>query len=337
MRNKISYLLYSAGFTAVVLGAAASGWSQTQPQRARNAGQPARHAVRAFDAAGRSVITESTDSERSFTKPSEELELAFNSPGLVTKVTVKDNEPVKKGQVLAEQDVTVEMANKATYEIEANSAVEEEYAIADLELKKVELERKERLFNDKKGRGAVSELEVEEARLNVKRAEASVKLAQQKRQTAAAQAAVEQAKIDLKRIVSPIDGIVQKLDTHPGEVASNATEKPAVKLVRNDPLWIDVNFPAGQAAKLKPNQTLQVRYLTDEDKWLSAQVLSMQPVVRSGSQTRTVRLVMPNPDDVPPGLEVDVRLPDAAVATGPEAQRARVSGTGVESQAGVDR
>ena len=230
--------------------------------------------------------------------------------------------------MLAEQDVTVEKATKATYEIEANSMVEEEYAISDVELKKVELARKEKLFNQ--GNKAINQLELDEARLNVKRAEASVKLAQQKRQTAASQAAAEQAKIDLKRIVSPIDGMVQKLDTHPGEVATSQAEKPAIRIVKNDPLWIDVNFPAAAAAKLKAGQPVQLRYATEENNWMVANVLSLQPLVRSGSQTRMVRLMMPNPENVTPGLEVQVKLPDAAVAD---------AGTGArrDPQAAADR
>jgi HlyD family secretion protein len=316
MQNKISYLLYSAAFAAVSVGIVGAA----EPARIGGAASTGRAQVPT-----RAVASDASISERSFTKPSEELDLAFSAPGLVTKVSVKQDEPVKAGQVLAEQDVTVEMANKATYEIEAKSAVEEEYAIADVELKKVELARKESLFGKSK---AINQLEVDEARLNVKRAEASVKLAQQKRQTAAAQAAVEQAKIDLKRIVSPIDGLVQKLDTHPGEVASNQTEKPAIRIVKNDPLWIDVNFPAATAAKLKKGQPLDVRYVADEKSWTKAEVLSLQPIVQRGSQVRTVRLVMPNPDDVAPGLEVYVKLPDATVAD---------AGAARDPQAGGDR
>jgi len=324
MQKKISYLLHAAALTALAVGMVGAA----EPARSGGTGTGA--AARA-QLSTRSLTNEATTSERSFTKPSEELDLAFSTPGLVTKVTVKQDEPVKAGQVLAEQDVTVEKANKATYEIEANSAVEEEYAIADVDLKKVELARKQKLFEQ--GNRAINQLELDEAKLNVKRAEASVKLAQQKRQTAAAQAAVEQAKIDLKRIVSPIDGIVQKLETHPGEVASNQIEKPAMKLVKNDPLWIDVNFPAATALKLKKGQALQVQYKSDEtnpDKntWLKAEVLSLQPVVRPGSQVRTVRLVMPNPNDVPPGLEVSVKLPDATVAD---------AAAGRDPQAGGDR
>jgi RND family efflux transporter MFP subunit len=280
----------------------------------RNA--PAQQIDRVEDGAPAPVVN--TD-ERSFTKPSDERAFNFSAPGLVMKVNVKDGEAVKAGQVLAEQDVSIETANKATYEIEANSAVEEEYARADAELKKVELARKDELFKKKNA----TFLEVEEARLNVKRAEASVKLATQKRETARAQAAVEQAKIDLKRIISPIDGVVQKLDTHAGEIAASGgseREKPAVRVVRNDPLWIDVNFPANQAQKLKPGQKLQVRYETEQDKWNTAEVLFLNPMVRTGSQTRIVRLVMPNPEDRPAGLEVYVKLPDAIAAAGREPQ-----------------
>jgi RND family efflux transporter MFP subunit len=302
MRKNISYLLYSAGLMAVAAGIVAAA----EPARGPAAGGRARGI-----AAPAPVVVPT--GEQSFTKASEERDLAFNQPGLVAKVTVKQDEHVKAGQLLAEQDFTVEKANKATFEIEANSLVEEEYAVADLDIKKVELKRKEDLFNNKNK--AVNQLEVEEARLAVKRAEAQVKLAKQKRATAAAQAAVEQAKIDLKRIISPIDGVVQKLDTHVGEVANNAaSEKPAIRVVRADPLWIDVNFPAEQAAKLKVGQAMQVAYVADQNKWIQAEVLSLQPVVKSGSQTRAVRLVMPNPDRTPPGLEVVVKLPDPTVA-----------------------
>ena len=306
MRKKISYLLFGAAVTAVSFAAPAVA------QQGQDQGIAADQQVEQADpAAARPAID-----ERSFTKPSEERELAFSAPGLVTKVTVKDGEAVKAGQVLAEQDVTVELANKATFEIEANSKVEEEYAMADWGQKKVELKRKEQL----RLKNNASELEVEEARLAVERARASIELAKQKRATAKAQAAVEQAKIDLKRIKSPIDAVVQKLDTHAGEVAQSASEKPAIRIVRNDPLWIDVNFPAEQAAKLKPGQTLQVRYTTETNKWMPADVLFLQPMVRGGSQTRVVRLVMPNPEDRPSGLEVYVKLPDAVASARPQAR-----------------
>jgi RND family efflux transporter MFP subunit len=250
-------------------------------------------------------------SEKSFTKPSFEVDLDFSAPGLITEVSVKEGDAVQKDQVLARQDVSVESANKAMYEIEAKSRVEEDYAQKDFELKSVKLKRTEELFKQKNA----NYLEVEEARLEKERADASVKLAKQKRQVAEAQAATEQAKIDLKQIKAPFDGVISKLDTHVGEVATNQADKPAFKVVRNDPLWVDAHLPAVAAARLKKGQSLQVRYVA-EDKWMPAEVLYLSPVVRPGSQTRMVRLQLPNPEERPSGLEVYVKLPDGQVAAG---------------------
>ena len=247
--------------------------------------------------------------EKSFTKPSEERDLDFSAPGLVAEVTVKEGQAVKAGQLLARQDVSVETANKRAYDIEAQSMVEEEYAKKDVELKKVKHEKTVKLFNSKNA----TELEVREAQLEVERANASVMMATQKREIAAAQAATEQAKIDLKQIKSPIDGLVERLDTHVGEVATNQADRPAFRVVRNDPLWVDAHLPAAAASRLKKDETVQVRYVA-EDKWMDAKVLHLQPKVRPGSQTRMVRLELPNPEERPAGLEVYVKLPDGTVA-----------------------
>ena len=286
LKNTIARVVCLAGVTAVTVGFVRSG----------AAAQENRDAAPSL-------------SEKSFTKPSFEVDLDFSAPGLIIEVGVKEGEPVQKDQVLARQDVSVESANKAMYQIEAKSKVEEDYAQKDFELKSVKLKRTEELFKQKNA----NFLEVEEARLEKERADASVKLAKQKRQVAEAQAATEQAKIDLKQIKAPFDGVVAKLDTHVGEVATNQADKPAVKLVRNDPLWVDAHLPAAAAARLKKGQSLQVRYVA-EDKWMPAEVLYLSPVVRAGSQTRMVRLQLPNPDERPSGLEVYVKLPDGAVA-----------------------
>ena len=291
LKKNVARAVYLAGIAAVAVGFAGSVLA-AQDNRDNGAG---------------------TLSEKSFTKPSFEVDLDFSAPGLIAEVNVKEGDAVQKDQVLAKQDVSVESANKAMYEIEANSAVEEVYAQKDLELKRVKFKRTEDLYNAKPRNATY--LEVEEARLEMERADASVKLAKQKRQVAAAQAATEQAKIDLKQIKAPFDGVVAKLDTHVGEVATNQADKPAFKVVRNDPLWVDAHLPAAVTARLKKGQSLQVRYVA-EDKWIQAEVLYLSPAVRPGSQTRMVRLQLPNPDERPAGLEVYVKLPDGGVAAG---------------------
>src|SRR5580704_8755382 len=68
-------------------------------------------------------------------KPSEQRDLVFNSPGIVAEEAVKEGDTVQKGQVLAVQDSTVEEAEKAKLELEANSALQVEAAKADYDSK----------------------------------------------------------------------------------------------------------------------------------------------------------------------------------------------------------
>ena len=310
MTHKLAYLLPRTGLMALALGIAAVA----QPAAAQAQGQAP--ADRAADRTTDRFIPSPTARSgpmQAFTRPSEERDLNFGVPGLVMKVNVVQGQAVKAGEVWAEQDTTVEQANKKTYEIEAESTVEIRYAEKDVELKRVKHQRMQNLRN----LNNATELEVREAKLEVERAIASVELAKQKSAIAGAQANTEQKKIDLKQIKSTIDGVVTELETHPGEVAEPNPDprRPAIRVVRNDPLWIDVNFYANQVTKLKVGQQLQVRY-TDEEKWNTAEVLFIQPEVQKGSQYRMVRLVMPNPEERPSGLSVQVKLPDAAVAAG---------------------
>jgi multidrug efflux pump subunit AcrA (membrane-fusion protein) len=262
--------------------------------------------------------------EPGITHPSDKRDLTFSVPGLVTEVTVKDGDAVEAGAVIAQQDVSVETASKAVYDIKANSTVEEEYAKADAAQKRVELKRKENLAKT----GNANALEVEEARLAVARADASVKLAGQERQVAKAQAEGEQKRIDLKRLISPVKGVVQRLETRVGEVyAGNANNTPAVRVVQNDPLWVEAKLAIPQVAAMKLKEKLQVRYPGETD-WRDAEIIFLDPEADPASDTRLVRMVMPNPEQHPAGLQVQVKLPEAAVAAGAPVERGARAGAG---------
>ena len=82
-----------------------------------------------------------------------------------------------------------------------------------------------------------------------------------------------------------------------------------MQIVKNDPLWVEVDVPSTKAKLLSVKQTLQVRY-TDEDKWMPAEIIFLTPYANAGSNTRRVRLQMPNPAHREAGLPVVVQLPD---------------------------
>src|SRR4051794_16886060 len=60
------------------------------------------------------------------TKPYEERKLQFNQPAVVMELKVKPGDVIKQGQILAQQDISVEEAEREGLEIEAKSTVQED-------------------------------------------------------------------------------------------------------------------------------------------------------------------------------------------------------------------
>ncbi len=239
------------------------------------------------------------------TKPSEQRDLVFSGPGIVVEESVKEGDAVKKGQVLAVQDTTVEEAEKMKLELEANSALQVEAAKADYDSKVVEFKRKQRMFDEK----VLGESELEEAKLAAVIGEIRIRLAAQEQAKAKAELVAEEAKIKLKRLVSQTDGVVKKINTHVGEAPSSDGAKPSMTVVKNDPVWIEVNLPKPEVMSLRRQQPLQVRY-AEADGWSTADVIFIDPVADARSGTQLVRLQMANPSGRQPGEQIQVKSPE---------------------------
>src|SRR3990170_181728 len=98
------------------------------------------------------------------TAPSERLKLAIPVPGIVLERKVRAGDVVKKDQVLLQLDDRSERRALEGLEKEANSTAQIDAAAADLELRTVQLERKENMLKQQ----VAGLSEVEEARLQVK-------------------------------------------------------------------------------------------------------------------------------------------------------------------------
>jgi RND family efflux transporter MFP subunit len=249
--------------------------------------------------------------ESGITKPYEERKLQFNQPAVVMEVKVKPGEAIKAGDVLAQQDISVEEAEREALDIEAKSMVQEEFARADQGVNEYKYQRLADLFK----KNNASKFEVEEARMAVEKSKASIKIAIEERAKATAKIKSIDARISLKTLKSPVTGFVQSIDTGAGEVGGIDQQRPSMVVVQNNPLKVDVNIPIREANRLQAGQVLQVRY-TDEDNapWQPAKILTMLPVADRGSQTRGIVLELPNPNNKPAGLRVDVRLGEAPAA-----------------------
>ncbi len=178
------------------------------------------------------------------TNPSEQRGLNFNIPGVVSKISVKEGDLVKKGDLVAQQDDSVDLAELEVKKAEAESSkLQIAAAEKDLAQKKVELERSQKMFDQK----VLGKSELEKAALDVEIGHIRVDLAAQETKQKQLEADAQQKKIDQKKLYSTIDGIVQKINVHEGELATNDPKTPCMQIVANEPLYVEVDLPVASA------------------------------------------------------------------------------------------
>jgi RND family efflux transporter MFP subunit len=242
------------------------------------------------------------------TNPSEMRGLNFNVPGVVSKVFVKEGDIVKKGDIIAQQDDSVDIADMKVKEADVtSSALQIEAANTDLAQKKVELARDQEMFK----KGVMGQSDLDKAKLDVDIGLIRVKLAEQETLQKRDEVEAEKAKIAQKKLISTIQGIIQKINVHEGELATNDPKTPCIQVVLNEPLYVEVDVPVGAAAALQLKQQMDVRY-AGELKWQDAQIIYFNPVANAAAGMQRVRLQLDNPNHLRSGLQVEVSPHDPA-------------------------
>ncbi len=241
------------------------------------------------------------------TIPSHTAKPSFMEIGIVRKWFVKPDDVVKKGELLGKEDTDLETLKLRSLQIQANSTAAVEAATADRDARKIEYENKEKGFAEQ----AVSQSEVDEAKLDYEEREALLRKSLADREKSLADVDVQAHTVDKMQLFSPVDGIVQQISIQEGEVIDPNKPDGALTIVTNDPLWVEIKVPSSESLKLKIGDPAQVEYQTEQGTWLDAKVIFLDPEVDAGSDKQTVRLELPNPNNTPSGLWVQVRFPSA--------------------------
>jgi multidrug efflux pump subunit AcrA (membrane-fusion protein) len=287
--------------------------------------------AQAADTTRRLELGVRTGEERGMTKPLQEHKVVFPAQGVVKHLGEPDEKGVvakpidegvlvKQNEVLGILDDRAEQAQLRVAESAVNAAQQQIKASeADLELKQVKLEIKKRLYGDAQTATGSKNMEVREAEVEVKIGEIAVEF--RKLELAQEQQKLEQAKtaVEQKKLRSPIDGVIAKMDVRVGEGAD--LSKPAFLIINNTDLYVEVNLPVAKARALKLGDKVQVRY-ADDDAYQVAEVAFKTEYADASSNTRRVKLRMPNPSGREAGLQVFVKLPDAAGGATPASARA---------------
>ena len=150
--------------------------------------------------------------------------------GIIQKLYVDWNSPVKKGQVLAELDPSTYKASALQAEGQVANAK------ANYNLVKVNTERTRTLFQQK----LVTQSDLDTAEAQLQQAEAQVKI-----QTAM----MDNAQVNLARctIYSPIDGIVISRQVDVGNTVAASLSAPTLFVIVNDLTHMQINAAVAEA------------------------------------------------------------------------------------------
>jgi len=257
---------------------------------------------------------------QAITKISDDRILSFVRPARVLEVSLKPGDEVKANQILGKQDSTEE---EAALELDKHKA-----EISDVISRQAELAVKakdDQKLKDMIASGAAARTELEEQKLAVVVDQARIdnatdQIEQDRLKVKQGEAVI--AKLTLKApsditgtwvVANPANPNQTLLKV--GEIADGSGSK-CIRIVKIDPLWVDVSVPLYDARKLNANDPAQVTF--SDGNVLTGRVLQRMQIAEAASGTLVVRVEVPNPNKLEPGETVFVNFtPTVGVAGKP--------------------
>jgi len=253
------------------------------------------------------IISASAAEVEGISQPSADVALSFVRPGKIVNITVKDGDKVKKGQLLAQIDSELEVSKIAQLKAELKNDVKQRAEKAKIEQKTKDLESLVKAVQD----GAGTQKEVDTAKLEILQLKFNLEtLAFEKLQVE--KKIVEQEIFkNQSNLISPINGRIEKVDIEVGESVERLKE--VFRIVRIDPLWVDVNIPIANTVGLKEGSKLFVKFRDGLGKTVAtkeALIIFRSAVADPGSETLNFRLEVKNSEMRLAGERVMVIVPD---------------------------
>ena len=238
-------------------------------------------------------------------QPSREQFVSSQADGIIETITVERGSPIKKGQVLANlessvEEISVELARQRA---SMDAALKRERA--NLEFYARKLVQDEGLF----AKGIISDQVLAQSRTDKLLAEATALQAEERLKLAQIEKEYAEKKLAQRTIRSPIDGIVIERLLEPGELATQVRKAELFKVAQIDPLHVEVFLPANMLGKVRVGSKAKVRPEAPIGGTHEAEVSIVDPFLDPVGGTFSVRLTVPNKDNkVQAGLKCRVRF-----------------------------
>lgn len=225
------------------------------------------------------------------------VEVFSPTEGIIEKVLVDKSDTIKKDQILAHLEATLQEATVA--EAQARSDMDDEVNLkkTNLNFAKRNLVRMTELHNKKN----ISPFEIDEAKTAVKLAELEFKKAKSAKHLAKLELNHARRILNLRTLRSPINGIVVERYISPGE---SATDRPVFRLAQINPLRVALIVPVDYFGQINPDMQAKITPEISSLGSFNATVTVVDKIVDAASGTFSVRLALPNEDlKLPGGLK----------------------------------
>jgi len=214
--------------------------------------------------------------------------------GIVEKLYVDFNSPVKKGQVLAELDKTA-----------LRSSVQQ--ALATLENAKAEMEYQESIFERSNAlweKNLIAEADYDQAKYNYDRSKATLKNSQAQYDRALVQ-------LGYATIYSPIDGVVMNRAVDEGQTVAASFNTPEIFTIAQDltQMQVEADIDESDIGMVREGQRVEfdVDAYPSEKFAGTVEQIRLSPVTTSNVVTYTVIINAPNPDQkLLPGMTANI-------------------------------
>jgi membrane fusion protein (multidrug efflux system) len=223
------------------------------------------------------------------TMPQADIFLGFVTGGLVDKVMAKEGDLVKKGSLLAKLNDSVERIELERLTALAEDTTRLEVAEADFAQKRADLKKLQLAMES----GAATEMEIEHAILAATTTELQVRMEKFQRLQHQQNRQGLMAKLNRMQIVSSVSGGVEEINIEPGE--SVEALAPVIRVVQNDPLWVDAPIPLEYARLLKVGSPVQVFFPDAHKQSVQGRIIYIATVADAASDTLRIRVEIPNP------------------------------------------
>jgi membrane fusion protein, multidrug efflux system len=244
--------------------------------------------------------------EKFITRPSRDAVLSFTFSAEISEILVKGGQRVKKGEPLIRARDEDVRAQRDLAKIITEIDLDVQKAQYGVDLAQVEFDAEKRLRDEKNSSAKIAYLRAE-ATLNARKVD--LEIAKHERKQHLLQLAIRQAQLDRLTIFAPFDGMVDDVIVDLGQVKRETD--PALRVVNTDPLWIDVPTPTSQTLTLalKPgDKAWCLLDLPGEQKVWTGKVIEVGAAADPASNTRRVRVELPNPSQWPSGMTAWVRF-----------------------------